>query len=106
MTGPLDSRIKTIFMDEFHDLYSPYPGRQQVWNEACIAISQMGKQRVFTSATHPPHLNDLFHKKAYIFQMEQFPMQVIRASTDRRELAHYVLNLPPPKPSVGKKITL
>lgn len=79
-------------MDEFHDLYDSHPERQQVWEEACLAISQMDKQHVFMSATHPPQLDKIFRKKACILPMQH--MQLIRASTNRPELVFFVLNLP------------
>jgi superfamily II DNA helicase RecQ len=91
MAGDLGQRISTIFVDEFHDLYSPHPNRRGVWEDACRAITRLPKQRAFVSATHPPHLHEVFLNKAHIGS--RFPIQVIRASTDRPELAYYVLNV-------------
>ena len=91
MTSALGSRIKTIFVDEFHDLYAPHPDRQQVWNDACHSISKISKQRAFVSATHPPHLSEVFFRKAHI--NSDYPIHAIRASTDRPNLAYYILTL-------------
>jgi hypothetical protein len=93
MANALGSRVKTIFIDEFHDLYAPHPERQQVWRKACQAIVQLPKQLAFVSATHPPHLDKVFLKRASIVINPDFPIHFIRASTDRPELAYYVLNL-------------
>jgi Helicase conserved C-terminal domain len=98
----LGERIRTIFVDEFHDLYAPHPERQRVWERACLYISQLSKQLVFVSATHPPHLDSAFFRKARI--SSRTPPLVIRASTDRPELAHYVLSLA--HSSIGKKLWL
>jgi hypothetical protein len=91
MASPLGQRIKTIFVDEFHDLCAPHPNRRQAWDKACRAIAQIPKQRTFVSATHPPHLHEVFLRKAHIDSRS--PIRVIRASTDRPELAYYVLGL-------------
>jgi superfamily II DNA helicase RecQ len=96
MTTPLGRRISTIFVDEFHELYAHHPGRKKVWDSACLAISILRKQCVFTSATHPPRLDDVFYRMAHTVRTDQLPngTRVIRASTDRPELAYYILNLP------------
>lgn len=102
MASPLGQRIRTIFIDEFHDLCAPHPDRQQVWDDACRAIAQIPKQRTFVSATHPPHLHRVFLRKAHIDSHS--PIRVIRASTDRPELAYYVLGLS--HPSTGGALWL
>lgn len=96
MTSAIGSRIKTIFVDEFHDLYAPHPDRRQIWMDACEAIAQTSKQLAFVSATHPPHLDKAFLEK--VPSHPNFPIRVIRASTDRPELAHYILSLSHPSP--------
>lgn len=90
MTTPLGRRIKTIFVDEFHDLIAPHPGRKQAWDDACRTITGTPTQLVFASATHPPHMHEIFLRKARLIDS---PVRVIRASTDRPELGYYVLNL-------------
>jgi len=104
MTTTIGHRIKTVFVDEFHDIYAPHPDRKQQWDAACTAIAQIGKQRVFATATHPPLLNDLYRKKAYIVRTDERPhsIRAIRTSTVRLELAYYVLTLTGSHSSVGK----
>ena len=90
MAGPLGDRISSIFVDEFHDLYAGHPNCLQIWEDACCAIAEMPKPRAFMSATHPPHLHELFLRKAHI--NPRFPLCSIRAPTDQPKLAYYILS--------------
>ena len=89
MITPLGERIKTIFIDEYQDLVCPHPDRILAWEDACRNISLTPRQRVFVSGSHPPGLQNLFVKKAHIDPS----IRLIRACTDRPEIAYYVLNI-------------
>lgn len=85
MQHPKAERFKRIFMDEIHDCVIPHPNRVAIWRNFHVQLLGYPLQRIWLTATHPPHLHTLFLKT--VIASPTTP--TIRASTDRPELGYH-----------------
>lgn len=86
-----------MVFDEPQDALIPHPNRKPVYTKLGSTGAGRELQRIYPTATCPPHLHKQFCKASFVPNN----IRVIRASTDRPEIGYHCISLDPPKSGVS-----
>lgn len=81
--------VSRLFIDEAHEILVSQPERIPVWSRFTQTTQESPLQRIFLTATLPPHMEEQFIAKAGCLPT----LSVIRESGNRPELSYNVIGL-------------